>query len=272
MFLTNQLAARYIQAPEQPAEARDLLAALPSLMLSGFQDGPPNPDKLPSLAEANTATGGLVDELVQHGLVALVPGGVRITGRGVAELARSFAFNVMPPAGQAGHHASAHEADVLTNTPRARSRLLAGRTVRAWYQRGGSESVPLLRRHQRYASPPARNTVATVVLVDCSHSMILYGEDRFTPAKEMALALAGVIERDFPGDELYIITFHNSATLVPLPVFAMQRIGPWFTNTAAGLHLARSVLRRSSASGKHIVLLTDGKPSMITLPSGSTLR
>lgn len=272
MFLTKKPAARYVQASADEPPVADLRALLPHLMPSGFQDGPPNPDRLMTISEANAATGGQVESLVNAGLAAIIDGAVTLTSRAVSELAHSLAHAVMPPAAQHGLGPSAHDAEALAVVPSARSRLLASRTVRAWYQGGGARSLPLLLRHRRYASPPARNSVATVVLVDCSHSMILYGEDRFTPAKEMTLALAGLIARDFPSDELHIITFHNSATLVPLPAFAMQRIGPWFTNTAAGLQLARNVLRRSSASGKHIVFLTDGKPSMITLPSGNTYQ
>lgn len=263
---------RYVQGATQEAPPVDLLNAISQLMPSGFQDGPPNPDRLLSVAEANAATGNAIDELANAGLITITNDEVSLTSRAVSALARTLAHAVMPPTAHRGRGATAHEAAVLTSTPNPRSRLLASRTVRAWYQHGGKRTGPLLHRHRRYASPPTRSTVATVVLVDCSHSMILYGEDRFTPAKEMTLALAGVIERDFPSDELHIITFHNSATLVSLPDFAMQRIGPWFTNTAAGLQLAQTVLRRSAASGKHIVLLTDGKPSMITLPSGNTYQ
>lgn len=274
MFSTSAGATRYVQARKlgNTSGDADLLAALRDLMPSGFQDGPPDPNRRMTLTEARAATGGLADELLAKGFIAMVDGTVRITSQAVNAYARSLAHRVMPPAGRAGRGAVARDAEALSSEPIARARLLATRTVRTWYQRGGKRIMPLLRSHRRYSVPPARNTVATAVLVDCSHSMILYGEDRFTPAKELALALAGLIERDFPTDELYVITFHNDATLMPLPEFAMQRIGPWFTNTAAGLERARSVLRRSSAAGKHIVLLTDGKPSMITLPSGNTYQ
>ena len=112
------------------------------------------------------------------------------------------------------------------------------------------------------------SSCATVVLLDCSHSMILYGEDRFTPAKRVALALAHLIRTQYPGDALRFVLFHDSAEEIPLARLATVQVGPYHTNTAQGLRLARRLLARQRKDMRQIVMITDGKPSAITLPGG----
>jgi Ca-activated chloride channel family protein len=98
-------------------------------------------------------------------------------------------------------------------------------------------------------------------MLDCSHSMILYGEDRFTPAKKVALALAHLIRTQYPGDSLKIVLFHDSAEELPLGKLATTQVGPYHTNTAEGLRLARRVLQSQRKEMKQIVMVTDGKPT-----------
>jgi Ca-activated chloride channel family protein len=105
------------------------------------------------------------------------------------------------------------------------------------------------------------SSCATVVMVDCSHSMILYGEDRFTPAKKVALALAHLIRTQYPGDSLKIVLFHDTAEVLPLAKLATTQVGPYHTNTAEGLRLARRVLQSQRKEMKQIVMVTDGKPT-----------
>jgi Ca-activated chloride channel homolog len=112
------------------------------------------------------------------------------------------------------------------------------------------------------------SSCATVVMLDCSHSMILYGEDRFTPAKQVALALAHLIRTRYRGDTIQFVLFHNSAEEVPLARLAQSQVGPYHTNTAEGLRLAQKLLKRQNKDMKQIVMITDGKPSAITLPGG----
>ena len=112
------------------------------------------------------------------------------------------------------------------------------------------------------------SSCATVVLLDCSHSMILYGEDRFTPAKRVALALAHMIRTQYPGDTVRFVLFHDSAEEIPLARLATAQVGPYHTNTAEGLRLAQKILSRQRKEMKQIVMITDGKPSAITLPGG----
>jgi Ca-activated chloride channel homolog len=113
-----------------------------------------------------------------------------------------------------------------------------------------------------------QSSAATVVMLDCSHSMILYGEDRFTPAKQVALALAHMIRHQFAGDTIRFVLFHDSAEEIPLARLAQCQVGPYHTNTAGGLKLAQKLLKRENKDMKQIVMITDGKPSALTLPDG----
>ena len=112
------------------------------------------------------------------------------------------------------------------------------------------------------------SSAATVVMLDCSHSMILYGEDRFTPAKQVALALAHLIQTQYRGDSIRFVLFHNSAEEIPLARLVQAQVGPYHTNTAEGLRLAQKLLKHQNKDMKQIVMITDGKPSAITLPNG----
>src|ERR1700682_3973882 len=113
-----------------------------------------------------------------------------------------------------------------------------------------------------------QSSCATVLMLDCSHSMILYGEDRFTPAKKVALALSHLIRTQYPGDSLRLVLFHDSAEEVPLKQLARAVVGPYHTNTCEGLRLARRILMAEKKDMRQIVMITDGKPSAITLPNG----
>ena len=113
-----------------------------------------------------------------------------------------------------------------------------------------------------------QSSCATVVMLDCSHSMILYGEDRFTPAKRVAMALSHLIRTQFPGDSLHLVLFHDSAEELPIQQVARVKVGPYYTNTREGLRVAQRVLARSNKDMKQIVMITDGKPSALTMPDG----
>jgi Ca-activated chloride channel homolog len=117
-----------------------------------------------------------------------------------------------------------------------------------------------------------QSSCATVVMLDCSHSMILYGEDRFTPAKKVALALSHLIRSQYPGDTLNLVLFHDSAEEVPLSQLGNVRVGPYYTNTREGLRLAQRILARQRKDMKQIVMITDGKPSALTEPDGRIYR
>ena len=113
-----------------------------------------------------------------------------------------------------------------------------------------------------------RSSAATVLMLDCSHSMILYGEDRFTPAKKVALALTHLIRTQYPGDSIRVVLFHDTAEEIPVAALANVKVGPYHTNTAEGLALARRILAGQRKDMKQIIMITDGKPSALTLPNG----
>ncbi len=143
-------------------------------------------------------------------------------------------------------------------------------TLRNAMLRTGSLDMPmdldyadLMVRQSEY-----RSSCATVLMLDCSHSMILYGEDRFTPAKKVALALTHLIRTQFPGDSIKVVLFHDSAEEIPMGALAKAQVGPYHTNTAAGLKLARRLLLAQRKDMRQIVMITDGKPSALTMPDG----
>ena len=115
-----------------------------------------------------------------------------------------------------------------------------------------------------------QSSCATVVMLDCSHSMILYGEDRFTPAKKVALALGHLIRTQYPGDSLKIVLFHDTAEELPLAKLATTQVGPYHTNTAEGLRLARRILQAQRKDMKQIVMVTDGKPTACFIEGAPT--
>jgi Ca-activated chloride channel family protein len=140
--------------------------------------------------------------------------------------------------------------------------------------RTGSLEVPmdldysdLMVRQSEY-----RSSCATVLMLDTSHSMILYGEDRFTPAKKVALALTHLIRTQFPGDTIKVVLFHDSAEEIPIATLASAQVGPFHTNTAEGLKLARRLLLAQKKDMRQIIMITDGKPSALTMPDGQIYK
>src|ERR1700723_2994119 len=134
----------------------------------------------------------------------------------------------------------------------------------------GEEHAPLNIYHSdvHVHQSDYQSSCATVVLLDCSHSMILYGEDRFTPAKRVAMALSHLIRTQFPGDTLSLVLFHDSAEEVPIGELARVQVGPYYTNTREGLRMAQRILLRQKKDMRQIVMITDGKPSALTLEDG----
>src|SRR5688500_6071476 len=147
-------------------------------------------------------------------------------------------------------------------------------TLKRALARTGSLEVPmdidypdLMVRQAEY-----RSSCATVLMLDCSHSMILYGEDRFTPAKKVALALTHLIRTQFAGDSIRVVLFHDSAEEIPLAALAQAQVGPYHTNTAEGLKLAKRLLMAQKKDMRQIVMITDGKPSALTMPNGQIYK
>lgn len=113
-----------------------------------------------------------------------------------------------------------------------------------------------------------KSQMSTVLMIDISHSMILYGEDRITPAKKVAMALAELITTRYPKDTLDILVFGNDAWQIEIKALPYLKVGPYHTNTVAGLQLAMDLLRRKRNTNKQIFMITDGKPSCVRLPDG----
>ena len=114
-----------------------------------------------------------------------------------------------------------------------------------------------------------KSQLSTVLMIDISHSMILYGEDRITPAKKVAMALAEFITTRYPKDTLDVLVFGNDARPISIKELPYLRVGPYHTNTVAGLDLAMDILRRKRNTNKQIFMITDGKPSCLKMPDGS---
>ena len=136
----------------------------------------------------------------------------------------------------------------------------------------GSWSLSIDYADLMVAQSEYQSSCATVIMLDCSHSMILYGEDRFTPAKRVALALAHLIRTQYPGDSLHAVLFHDSAEEIPLKQLGRVRVGPYYTNTREGLRVARRILERQKKDMRQIVMITDGKPSALTRADGQIYK
>jgi len=137
---------------------------------------------------------------------------------------------------------------------------------------GGGGGIEIDYADLMVAQSDYQSSCATVIMLDCSHSMILYGEDRFTPAKRVALALSHLIRTQYPGDSLHAVLFHDSAEEIPLKQLGRVRVGPYYTNTREGLRLARRILERQRKDMRQIVMITDGKPSALTRPDGQIYK
>jgi Ca-activated chloride channel family protein len=135
-------------------------------------------------------------------------------------------------------------------------------------QSPGSRRIHVRHQDLMVVQGEYQSSCATVLMLDCSHSMILYGEDRFTPAKRVALALAQLIKTQYPGDALKVVLFHDSAEEIPLAELGRVRVGPYYTNTREGLRLSRRILDRQRKDMRQIIMITDGKPSALTQPDG----
>ena len=175
-----------------------------------------------------------------------------------------------------GRHDTVHEASGIESTGASRPyefgdvlNLDVTTTLKSAIEREGLKLPLNLEYSDLHVHPSEyQSSCATVVMLDCSHSMILYGEDRFTPAKRVAMALSHLIRTQFPGDTLSLVLFHDSAEEIPVSQLPRVKVGPHYTNTREGLRVAQRILSRSNKDMKQIVMITDGKPSALTLPDG----
>ncbi|MFP4624033.1 MAG: vWA domain-containing protein, partial [Gemmatimonadota bacterium] len=205
-----------------------------------------------------------------------------LTGKGLDFLGYRTLRDLLGALGKSslGAHETAHlstgvEADAASRRYRFGDTLNLDipATLKSAMAREGA-GVPLDLRHEDLMVHQAehRSSCATVLMLDISHSMILYGEDRFGPAKKVALALSHLIRTQYPGDTLRVVTFGDRAEEVPLSSIGRAQVGPYHTNTAEGLKLARRILRAQKKDMTQIIMITDGKPSAVTLHDGRVYR
>ena len=230
------------------------------------------PPEIPAGHQSVTGPGGLAQAAARDVQFSLTDRGIDFLGykslRGILSSLGKSSF---------GSHDTPHLATGIESDAWSRPyefgdvlNLDVNETLRNAMLRTGSLDVPidldypdLMVRQSEY-----RSSCATVLMLDCSHSMILYGEDRFTPAKKVALALTHLIRTQFAGDTIKVVLFHDSAEEIPIGALAGAQVGPYHTNTAQGLKLARRLLLAQKKDMRQIVMITDGKPSALTMPDG----
>ena len=230
------------------------------------------PPEMPAGHQAVTGPGGLAQAAARDVQFSLTDKGIDFLGykalRGILSSIGKSSFG----AHDTPHLATGIESDAWSRPYEFGDTLNldVNETLKHAMLRTGSLDVPidldyqdLMVRQSEY-----RSSCATVLMLDCSHSMILYGEDRFTPAKKVALALTHLIRTQFSGDSLKVVLFHDSAEEIPLAALASAQVGPYHTNTAQGLKLARRLLLAQKKDMRQIVMITDGKPSALTMPNG----
>jgi Ca-activated chloride channel family protein len=215
----------------------------------------------------------LIDRLKELGLIEEVNGVPTLTTRGVQQLRHDALRQIFHhlKKGPAGEHETPQTGEGVDRLNETRSwnfgdlptNLDLTSTLTNAFRRGGIEDFSLQEEDLRVFETEHTASCATVVLVDISHSMILYGEDRITPAKQVALALAELIRTRFPKDYLACAVFGDDARIVSLAELPFLTVGPFHTNTRAGLQLARQLLRKRGNVNKQIFMITDGKPSAI---------
>ena len=200
-------------------------------------------------------------------------GGYSLTGRGEQQIRKEslkFIFRNLQQGGF-GQHRTAHTGDGGERLPETRAYqfgdpinqidLLA--TINNAMRRGGIDDIQLTDSDFEVFETEHSSSCATVLLIDISHSMILYGEDRITPAKQVALALSELIMTQYPKDSLHVACFGDDAKPIEVKDIPYLRVGPYHTNTKAGLDLAQGILRNQKHPNKQVFMITDGKPSAI---------
>lgn len=214
-------------------------------------------------------------DLEKHGIIGPRPGkgeGMGLTGKAeqlIRERALEQVFGKLKKADR-GQHSLKRPGQGDESTSDRRSYRFGDRLEQVAMsdsirnaQHRGLDDLRLTEDDLEVIETEHQSACATVLMLDISHSMILYGEDRITPAKKVAMALAELIRRRYPKDTLDIVVFGNDAWQVSLKDLPYLQVGPFHTNTVAGLELSMDILRRRKLPNKRIVMITDGKPSCI---------
>lgn len=222
-------------------------------------------------------------QLQDHKYVTMTESGPKLTTRGEKGLRHDAFEKIFEQLRLAnnGQHILPHEGGSSDEVQPERRRFRFGDDLRRIdFQssllnsvvRSGSMSPDLREDDLEVFDTDKSTTCATALLIDISHSMILYGEDRITPAKQVALAFTELIQTRFPKDSLHVVLFGDFAAEIPVKDLPYIGVGPYHTNTKAGLQMARKILLRQKSANRQIFMVTDGKPSMITRRDGSVFR
>jgi Ca-activated chloride channel homolog len=224
----------------------------------------------------------LLDKLRELGLIEETRNGTQLTRAGIKRIrqdALNEVFSSLKKTGVGGHDTpfTGKGVDRLSETKKYTfgdqpTNIDLTSTLSNAFRRDGIEDFRLREEDFEVYQTEHQTNCATVLMLDISHSMILYGEDRITPAKQVALALSEMIMMRFPKDYLALIAFGDTAQLVSINELPFLSVGPFHTNTRAGLQMARNLLRRHGSANKQIFMVTDGKPSAITLPTGKVYK
>jgi Ca-activated chloride channel family protein len=231
------------------------------------------------LFDENLSMDDLIDKLRELGLIEEAPTGLQLTDAGIKRIrqdALEEVFTSLKKTGQGSHETPYTGAGVdrLSETKKFTfgdqpTNIDLTSTLSNAFRRGGIEDFTLEEEDLEVYETEYQTSCATVLMIDISHSMILYGEDRITPAKQVGLALAELVMSRFPKDYFALVTFGDDARVVSVNELPFLTVGPYHTNTRAGLQLARDLLRRRGGNvNKQIFMVTDGKPSAIFEPNG----
>jgi uncharacterized protein with von Willebrand factor type A (vWA) domain len=221
--------------------------------------------------DENLTMEDLVAKLTEMGIIREVNGVETLTTRGVQRLRQDALREIFtslkknPP----GSHETPHTGSGIERLSETKKWTFGDQptdidltsTMTNAFKRDGIDRFMLTEEDLEVYETESLSSCATVLMLDISHSMILYGEDRITPAKQVGLALSELIMTKFPKDYLALVVFGDDAKLVSLNELPFLTVGPYHTNTRAGLQLARNLLRRCGNVNKQIFMITDGKPS-----------
>jgi uncharacterized protein with von Willebrand factor type A (vWA) domain len=220
----------------------------------------------------------LIDKLREMGIIEEAQSGIHLTNAGIQRIRQDALreiFTSLKKSGPGPHETPYTGSGVerLSETRKFNfgdqpTNIDLTSTLSNAFRRDGIDDFTLKEEDLEVYETEHQTTCATVVMIDISHSMILYGEDRITPAKQVALALSELVMTRYPKDYIALVTFGDTAQLVSINELPFLTVGPYHTNTRAGLQLARDLLRRCGNANKQIFMVTDGKPSAIVESNG----
>lgn len=234
------------------------------------------------LFDENMTMDELIDKLREMGIIEDLDDTMTLTTKGVQRIRQDALREIFTSLRKSptGSHETPHTGsgvDRLSETKKFTfgdqpTNIDLTSTLSNAFLRDGIEDFSIREEDLEVYETEHMTTCATVLMLDISHSMILYGEDRITPAKQVALALSELISSRFPKDYLALVVFGDDAQLVSMNELPFLSVGPFHTNTRAGLQLARNLLRRRGGANKQIFMVTDGKPSAIFEPGGKLYK